>query len=481
MGRICFQTSRIQYLDEQLLRSCYMTGLEGIAWERNIAFADDRLIVDRQTHESGHFFFPWRNKAGLEFMLGTTSLREGQGDYQLEVELARGTLHRLRTYLAERSQQFKLSQSYTDQLTEAHEHLLEAVLSWRQDPQFAGTAASKAIEICLGMINQISVEDADHLMEARHQAGMANPLFGIKLGEMPQAPKEQQELSQSFDSVMIPFNWKAVSPDEGKFQFYEVDRMLEWSHQHRKKIFAGPLIELTEEALPQWLYLWQDDFTSIQNYVIQYVQEVVRRYKGRVHAWHTSCGLNSSTLMGFSEEQVVRLSVDIVETIRKLDNSTPVIVSFDLPWGDYAANRRSDLSPLQFADALVRAELGINGIGIDLSFGDSPQECTPRDFLELSRLLNQWSSLQLPLVLGVSLPNMDVPADQETLDGFWDIESTMNLLQVIRSKPSVQALFWNQLSDGMSQRPGGVLKANQSSKDLLARLSSMATSQPPTA
>ncbi|HCA49600.1 MAG TPA: hypothetical protein DEP12_04265, partial [Planctomycetaceae bacterium] len=172
-----------------------MTGLEGIAWERNIAFADDRLIVDRQTHESGHFFFPWRNKAGLEFMLGTTSLREGQGDYQLEVELARGTLHRLRTYLAERSQQFKLSQSYTDQLTEAHEHLLEAVLSWRQDPQFAGTAASKAIEICLGMINQISVEDADHLMEARHQAGMANPLFGIKLGEMPQAPKEQQELS----------------------------------------------------------------------------------------------------------------------------------------------------------------------------------------------------------------------------------------------------------------------------------------------
>ena len=173
--------------------------------------------------------------------------------------------------------------------------------------------------------------------------------------------------------------------------------------------------------------------------------------------------------------------MDIVETIRKLDNSTPVIVSFDLPWGDYAANRRSDLSPLQFADALVRAELGINGIGIDLSFGDSPQECTPRDFLELSRLLNQWSSLQLPLVLGVSLPNMDVPADQETLDGFWDIESTMNLLQVIRSKPSVQALFWNQLSDGMSQRPGGVLKANQSSKDLLARLSSMATSQPPTA
>ena len=96
MGRICFQTSRIQFLDEPLLRSCYMTGLEGIAWEREITFSGTRLTIDRQTHESGHFFFPWRSETGLEFMLGTTSLRESSDDYHLEVELARGTLHRLR-------------------------------------------------------------------------------------------------------------------------------------------------------------------------------------------------------------------------------------------------------------------------------------------------------------------------------------------------------------------------------------------------
>ena len=62
MGRICFQTSRIQFLDEPLLRSCYMTGLEGIAWEREITFAGTRLMIDRQTHESGHFFSPGDQK-----------------------------------------------------------------------------------------------------------------------------------------------------------------------------------------------------------------------------------------------------------------------------------------------------------------------------------------------------------------------------------------------------------------------------------
>ena len=208
---------------------------------------------------------------------------------------------------------------------------------------------------------------------------------------------------------------------------------------------------------------------------MQYIEEVVRRYKGRVHAWHTSCGLNSSNTLGFSEEQTVRLSVDIVETIRRLDNSTPVIVSFDLPWGDYAANRHSDLSPLQFADALVRAELGINGIGIDLSFGSSAKECTPRDFLELSRMLQQWSSLRLPLVVGVSLPTDAEEVEGELpAEGCWDTASALNLLQVLRSKPSVQALFWNQLTDGTAQRPGGVLTFDGRPKKMLYQLRTLA-------
>ena len=166
--------------------------------------------------------------------------------------------------------------------------------------------------------------------------------------------------------------------------------------------------------------------------------------------------------------------MDIVETIRRLDNSTPVIVSFDLPWGDYAANRRSDLSPLQFADALVRAELGINGIGIDLSFGDSAHECTPRDFLELGRMLQQWSSLQLPLVVGVSLPTASEESEEELpLEGFWDTASSLNLLRILRSKPSVQALFWNQLTDGDSQRPGGVLNMERRPKKMLQQLQTL--------
>ncbi|MAX20802.1 MAG: hypothetical protein CMJ60_01315, partial [Planctomycetaceae bacterium] len=243
MGRICFQTSRIQFLDEPLLRSCYMTGLEGIAWEREITFAGTRLMIDRQTHESGHFFFPWRSENGLEFMLGTTSLRESKDDYHLEVELARGTLHRLRSYLAERSNQYKLSQTYAEKLTAAHEHLIDAVLHWRSDPQQAGDLAATAIELCLYVINHLSVEDAGHLMEARHQAGMTNSMFGVKLGQLPDNESDRDTLAGAFDSVMLPFNWKDVSPDEGKFQFFDVDQMLEWSHRHGKKVFAGPLIQ----------------------------------------------------------------------------------------------------------------------------------------------------------------------------------------------------------------------------------------------
>ena len=472
MGRICFQTSRIQFLDEQLLRSCYMTGLEGIAWERDISISGNRLMIDRRTHESGHFYFPWQAESGLEFMLGTTSLRESSDDYHLEVELARGTLYRLRNYLVERSGKFELSRNLSRQLNAAHEKLMEAALTWRHDSQLASELAAESIELSLRVINQLSVEDAEHLMEARHQAGKSNPMLGIKLDKLPELVEHGDVLASTFDAVMLPFNWQELSPDEGKYQFFDIDRLLEWAHQHDKKVVAGPLIELTEAALPQWLYIWQNDFEAVQKSVIQYVQEVVSRYKGRVHIWNASSGLNSAYVLGFSEQQIVRLSVDIVETIRRLDKMTPVIVSYDLPWGDYAANRRSDISPLQFADALVRADIGISGLGIDLSFGPSSSECTPRDFLELSRVLRQWSLLQLPLMVGVSLPTT-AEGTLEPPDG-WDVQTTMDLLHVLWSKPAVQALFWNQLTDGTAQRPGGLLTSDASPKAMLHQLQAFA-------
>ena len=82
MGQICFQTTPLTDVEEPRLRRLYMTGIEGIAWEREVSFSHDRIMVDRSTHESGRLFVPWERPDGVEVVLSTTHLREQEASIQ---------------------------------------------------------------------------------------------------------------------------------------------------------------------------------------------------------------------------------------------------------------------------------------------------------------------------------------------------------------------------------------------------------------
>src|SRR5690606_32185618 len=63
------------------------------------------------------------------------------------------------------------------------------------------------------------------------------------------------------------------------------------------------------------------------------------------------------------------------------------------------------LSPLQFADALTRAGLGLGGINLELAVGYQPRGTSSRDVLEYSRLIDLWSTLGLPLHVTLAFPS----------------------------------------------------------------------------
>ena len=72
----------------------------------------------------------------------------------------------------------------------------------------------------------------------------------------------------------------------------------------------------------------------------------------------------------------------------------------------------------------------------------------------------------------------DRKEDEQFPDGFWDDNAAMRMLKVLRSKPSVQALFWNQMVDGTGQRAGGILNSTGSPKQLLSQLRTLAAKKP---
>ena len=47
-------------------------------------------------------------------------------------------------------------------------------------------------------------------------------------------------------------------------------------------IIAGPLIDLTEADVPDWMFIWEHDFDTLRELAYEFVQKVVQRYRRAV-------------------------------------------------------------------------------------------------------------------------------------------------------------------------------------------------------
>jgi len=149
------------------------------------------------------------------------------------------------------------------------------------------------------------------------------------------------------------------------------------------------------------------------------------------------------------------LVVDGIEALRGIDPKAPLIVSIDQPWGEYIAREDQELTPFSFADTLVRGELGVAGIGLELNLGYWPGGTLPRDLLEISRMLDRWSQLGLPLLLMISAPSSD-QTDPLAREGAVPLAGASqasqqrlleSLLPMLLAKHPVQGIIWNQTFD----------------------------------
>jgi hypothetical protein len=152
--------------------------------------------------------------------------------------------------------------------------------------------------------------------------------------------------------------------------------------------------------------------------------------------------------------------VEAVDRVRAVDPRTPLVVSFNQPWGEYIARKDQELTPWHFADTLVRGELGLAGVGLEIHYGYWPGGTLPRDALELSRQLDRWSAIGVPLIVFLSAPSsmgLDEQARHPAhplvelwpggVTPAWQSEVADSLLPMLLAKPPVQAIVWDTWQD----------------------------------
>ena len=138
-----------------------------------------------------------------------------------------------------------------------------------------------------------------------------------------------------------------------------------------------------------------------------------------------------------------------------IDARTPLVVSFNQPWAEYIARKDQELTPYNFADTLVRGELGLAGVGLEIHYGYWPGGTLPRDGLELSRQLDRWSQIGVPLMVFLSVPS-SMGADKLArhpahplvdlraggVNAAWQQQIVSAAVPVLLAKSPVQAIVW---------------------------------------
>ena len=77
MGQMRFVIPRPERLAPGAAEQAYLASGDGIPWECRVVLADDDLSVERDTRESGYFYFPWKvTGRGLMQVYTTGSLME---------------------------------------------------------------------------------------------------------------------------------------------------------------------------------------------------------------------------------------------------------------------------------------------------------------------------------------------------------------------------------------------------------------------
>ena len=464
----------------------YVTGFDKHVFPTRVEIEGNVMTCRRPHSDSGklHVAFPVEGYGRP--VLSTSSLPERDAPYLLPLELARGKIGELR----DQSAVWELARmSIPDEFREVGASGLQAVLS---GDDAARPIRSVRIEIWLAQSLQEACMQPTSCCKRTPVNGwsfrnMLRPLrrrrWAVHSLSCPDDPAKRQLFRSTFQAMAVPISWKQIEPEEGKYQLgTALDELIEYASNERMIIRGGPLVDFSSGGLPDWLAPWEHDVLNMQSFICDFVETAISRYQGRIRLWEVSAYGNSGGALRSVKRIVCNWSRRTLEAAKRNDDDAQLFIRVDQPWGDYQARGQHRLSPFQFVDAIVRSNLGLAGVNLEINVGYRPQGCCSRDMLGFSRLIDHWSMLGIQLHVTLAFPSSDQPddaadSDLEVAGSVWrepcseeaQAKWIATYLPLLIAKPAVTGVYWSHWSDGQRHRlpHAGLLRADGTPKPAL--------------
>lgn len=489
MGVIRFAVQPSSQLSAEAAQRACFVGQDLIPWLASVHWDANRLSLERASKDSGCLRIPWRVVGRGELTISTGTLVEREAPYLLEVELARGKLNQLRHSLCDWQTLGLAAPGDMYEDLHATVALFSSAVTRQHDPIEACGRAQQALARACELADRLAALYCEQASAARHrQASKLDVLLASSLGRSHMDRATSKLYRRAFNAAVVPLAWPVLEAKEGAYDWTLTDHQTAWCEAHHLKTIGGPLVQLDRGGLPDWLYLWDGDFSSLAGFITAHVRAVTQRLHGKIDLWHAVARANIGGALSLSEEETLHLTVLVIEAIRHIDAETPVVISFDQPWADYMGRRDTDLAPWHFADALARAGLGLAGLMLEINLGYAPGGTAVRDSLDIIRQLDLWSMFGLPLLVNLTAPS-DAGPDPLARPGLtaweapvaagWTPQTQRQLaerwLALLVARPNVRVVTWNQLRDGEPHEfpHGGLIDPRGEAKPALESLAAI--------
>jgi hypothetical protein len=478
---------------EMDLEAMYLTSQEGQPIRARFTYAAETglLFCDRRSQGLASVNLPWPVRGGSRLMLRTALAPDREEPYLLTAELARG---RIADVWRKRDE---WGYVYGGPSEEVEKGLREVKLLLAQAqtvgdaPLAASDLAEDALSRAVALGEKLALEDARNGIAQRRRKGeLARVDVGCHWEVTDGHEKAQERFAAVFNCATVPMTWRDIEPREHEYNWKWHDDWIQWLEAKGLAIKGGSLVRFCDTQLPDWVWVWENDFETIRDSVFDHIETCVRRYRGRVDYWDAVTGLHVENCMNFSLDRLIEVSRVCCHAVKRTDPAAKVVLEVVHPWGEYYAVNQRSIWPYHYIEMCTNADVAFDAIGLQVLAGAAGQGYHVRDLMEISDLMDRFGALGKPVhVTAAGVPSAAGPdpaagaagaAHRPGAGGTWRkpwdeaVQSDWldALFRVAISKPFVTAVTWRDFSDGQPHQVphGGLLRKDLQPKIAYQRL-----------
>ena len=447
------------------LAGAYVFGQDTIPVRADLAAHNGQIQCIKRAPGACGLALLWDAGSAGRFLVPTTRLPERRKPYNLNVELARSQMMRI----SQKCEDWGLF-DYPDAKPINQDYMRirkKFIASLKEsDPATAAPLADEALAEGVTLGERMALFHADIFTKRRKSAGGSawRPSFGCMVDLFSATEAYQGRLRETFDFLSIPIPWKQAEPKEHQYQYSQIDLWMNWAAHCRKPIQAGPLVAFEQAHLPEWIYLFENDYETLRDMIYEHVRRTVERYKKQVGVWNTVSAIHAHNTFNLNFEQLMELTRMSCLLVKKLVPRSQVMIDLVMPWGEYYARNQRTIPPLLYADMAVQSGVKFDAFGVKLQMGVPQDGLYVRDLMQISSLLDEFVSFGKPLHITACQVPSDVTADawdawggkaSVPKAGLWHAHWSQRLqaewlqafYRVAISKPFVESICWRDLAD----------------------------------